>query len=354
MPRLRSRTASLLPAVTALAALTGVGVLAPSAAVAEPTPRSWVWNFPKTDFDTRSVTFAEIQSGGPQRDGIPPIDAPIFADVEDRRGALPENAPVMSVEIDGDARAYPLEILLWHEIVNDVVGGVPIAVTYCPLCNSGVVFDRRVDGRETSFGTTGKLRNSDLIMYDRATESWWQQYEGVAIIGAQLGAELTRLPVRQESFATFAARHPNGRVLIPNDKDLRQYGRNPYVRYDTKDRPFFYRGDYTGPGSPIMRVVHVHGREEAWSVELIREAGEIVAPDPKGDLVLRWRPGKASPLDAADVASGRDVGIASVARRTPDGLVENVVFDVPFAFAFNAFHPAAPIHHVQDPTPPPQ
>jgi hypothetical protein len=132
---------------------------------------------------------------------------------------------------------------MWHEIVNDVVGGVPVSVTFCPLCNTAVVFDRRVDERVLDFGTTGKLRYSDLVMYDRQTESWWQQFLGEAIIGELTGAVLTVVPARIESFARFRARAPEGRVLVPNSPALRRYGANPYAGYDTSARPRFYFGE---------------------------------------------------------------------------------------------------------------
>ena len=103
---------------------------------------------------------------------------------------MSETEPVIGLVVNGDARAYPLKILIWHEIVNDTVGGVPVTVTYCPLCNSAIVFERTVDGRVLDFGTTGKLRNSDLVMYDRQTESWWQQFSGTAIVGAMTGTKL--------------------------------------------------------------------------------------------------------------------------------------------------------------------
>jgi hypothetical protein len=305
-------------------------------------PERWRDEWPATDFTNALVPFDEIRSGGPPKDGIPSIDAPSFAPVAAVRDDLAAEAPVMTVAIDGDARAYPLRVLVWHEIVNDTVGGVPVAVTYCPLCNSAIVFERRVDGEVTTFGTTGKLRHSDLVMYDRATESWWQQFEGRAIVGTRAGDELARVPARLESLARFAARHPQGRVLVPNDPQARAYGRNPYAGYDTSPRPFLFRGDYDGPGTPLMRVVTVDGVDRAWSLPLVRALGEIV----HGGLVLRWQPGRRSALDAARIAEGRDVGNVTVARRTAAGPVP-VVYDLPFAFAFRAFHPDAPIAHVQ-------
>jgi hypothetical protein len=305
-------------------------------------PATWQAEWPATDFSRSAVGFGEIISGGPPKDGIPAIDDPRFEPAATvARPPAPREA-VMSLEIGGDARAYPLAILMWHEIVNDTVGGVPVAVTYCPLCNSGIVFDRRVAGTATTFGTTGKLRHSDLVMYDRATESWWQQFDGSAIIGARLGTVLPQVPARLESWADFVARHPDGRVLVPSDPGMRPYGRNPYVGYDSAPRPFLYDGSYDGPGEPLMRVVAVDGLAEAWSLDLLRARGEVVA----GDLVLRWHPGQASALDHGTVAGGRAVGSVTVMRRRADGGEDPVAHHVPFAFAFAAFNPDAPIRHL--------
>jgi hypothetical protein len=148
----------------------------------------WRAEWPQTDFSRHSVPFEEIISGGPPKDGIPSIESPSF--VTAAEADLPGEEPVIGLVLDGDARAYPLRILMWHEIVNDEVGGVPVAVTYCPLCNTGIVFDRRIEGRVLEFGTTGKLRKSDLVMYDRQTESWWQQFLGEAIVGELTGTWL--------------------------------------------------------------------------------------------------------------------------------------------------------------------
>ena len=299
-------------------------------------PAAWRQEWPHTDFSRRSVAYDEITSGGPPKDGIPAIDNPSFAPVSEARGVA-AYAPVISVAIGGDARAYPLRIMIWHEIVNDTVGGVPIAVTWCPLCNSSVVFDRRVGSRTLSFGTTGKLRNSDLVMYDRETESWWQQFGGECIVGALLGAELKLVPMRVESFDRFAARFPHGRVLLPPAGSQRGYGRNPYGSYDSAAAPFLYHGKYSEAVAPLARVVTVG--EEAWTLDLLKRRRRIET----GDLVLAWEPGQASPLDTADIDSGQDIGNVVVQRRTPHGL-EDAIYDVSFAFAFRAFHPHAPIH----------
>lgn len=177
--------------------------------------RRWRGEWHKTDFSKTSIDFDEIISGGPSKDGIPPIDNPKF-ELASAITTLGKDEPVVSIVVNGKARAYPLQILMWHEIVNDQIGKVPVSVTFCPLCNSAIVFDRRLKGAVLDFGTTGKLRNSDLVMYDRQTESWWQQFTGEGIVGKHMGENLKMLPSRVESFARFRKRYPTGKVLIPN------------------------------------------------------------------------------------------------------------------------------------------
>jgi hypothetical protein len=226
---------------------------------------------------------------------------------------------------------------MWHEIVNDTVGGVPVAVTYCPLCNSAVVFDRRLGGRVLDFGTTGKLRHSDLVMYDRQTESWWQQFLGEAIVGELTGARLDMLPARVESWERLSARAPDAKVLVPKDGRLRPYGLNPYEGYDGRDAPVLYRGELPTEVAPLSRVVVVG--DEAWSFDLLRRNGTLT----HGDLVLTWEPGQNSALDSSVIDEGRDVGNVVVQRRASAGL-EDAVYDVSFAFAFRAFYPDGVIH----------
>jgi hypothetical protein len=305
-------------------------------AVAEEAPREWLGEWSRTDFSRSLVDLGEIMSGGPPKDGIPSIDNPRFVAVAEVDNLAPTE-PVIGLAVGADARAYPLRVLTWHEIVNDEVGGVPVVVTYCPLCNAAIVFERTVEGRVLDFGTTGKLRNSDLIMYDRQTESWWQQFDGIGIVGALAGVKLNARPVRLESFERFASRHPDGLVLVPNVPAARPYGRNPYAGYDGAGVPFLYRGPLP-EGIPAMaRVVAVDA--EAWSLDLLRAKGRIEA----GDLVLTWEPGQNSALDASSIEEGRDVGNVVVQRRTDEGLVD-VVHDVTFAFVFNAFRPAGTLH----------
>ena len=314
-----------------------VAVLAVLAGVALANPSWWKREWQRTDFTKHSIDLEEIVSGGPSKDGIPSIDAPTFvavADVED----LGEMEPVIAVSINSENRAYPLRVLMWHEIANDTVGGVPVTITYCPLCNSAIVFDRRVRGQVLDFGTTGKLRNSDLVMYDRQTESWWQQFIGEAIVGEMTGEQLAMIPSRVESFARFRDRFPEGQVLVPNNPNVRDYGSNPYVGYDVRSRPYpLFKGDLPSDIDPMVRVIAIDG--EAWSLPLLREEGTITS----GELVLGWEEGLNSALHSNVIADGRDVGNVVVQRRRGD-VLEDVVHDVTFAFVFHAFFPDGVIH----------
>lgn len=231
---------------------------------------------------------------GPPKDGIPSIDDPVFEKIIEIDNIAPTE-PVVGVVINGKAKAYPLRVLTWHEIVNDKLGGIPITVTYCPLCNSSIVFDRRLDGKILDFGTTGKLRNSDLVMYDRQTESWWQQFLGKGIIGEMSGKLLKMLPSRLESFASFKKRAPNGLVLVPRHGFIRPYGSNPYVGYDTNVSPFLYGGPMPKGIKPMVRVIAVN--QEAWSLPLLRKkAGSrrvISSSNGRRGKIQPWIPAKS-------------------------------------------------------------
>ena len=321
-------------ALKPMAAATLAALLFGASATANPL--TWGVEWPNTDFSRKSIDFKDIFSGGPPKDGIPSIDRPVFVPVAEVRD-LADTEPVIGIIINGDARAYPLRVMTWHEIANDTVGGVPVTVTYCPLCNSSIVFDRRLGGRVLDFGTTGKLRNSDLVMYDRQTESWWQQFSGTGIVGEMTGKVLKMIPSRLESFARFRERAPEGRVLVPNDPTMRNYGTNPYVNYDSSSSPFLFRGELPEGVNPMVRVVVVDG--EAWTMPLLRKKGLVT----KGGLSLTWEAGQNSALDTRRIAEGRDVGNVVVRRRNGDG-EEDVLYDVTFAFVFNAFHPGGVIH----------
>lgn len=294
------------------------------------SPARWVFEWPNTDFEQTSIDdWTEILSGGPPKDGIPAIDDPVMVPIKE--GAqIGEREPVITVEIEGELpRAYPIRYLTWHEIVNDQVGDIPVAVTFCPLCNSGITFDRRVGDRVLSFGVSGKLRNSDMVMYDRETESWWQQAIGTGIVGEMNGVELTTLPTWMESWRQFAERNPDGLVMA-EPRFGRPYGRNPYVNYDSSARPFLYQGENPPHGiPPLVRVIRVGDR--AWPMTRLREAGEVT----EAGVTLTWTEGQASALDGRDIAKSKEVGTV----RVKDASGKDLAHDVMFAFAYHAFWP---------------
>src|SRR5260370_22971145 len=241
-------------AATLVAAAIGT---APGTALAE--PGGWRAEWPRTDFSQHAVPLEEIKSGGPRKDGIPSIDRPRLERLNDGVAAgwasrIGDAEPVISLTIRGDARAYPLSILIWHEIVNDSVGDTPVSVTYCPLCNASLVFERTVEKRVLDFGTTGKLPNADLVMYDHQTAGWVQQFGRDAIVGVMSGKRLHLVPSRLESFGRFRQRFPNGQGLIPNSPLARNYGTNPYAGYEASGpKPFLYDGSLPRGIAPLGR-----------------------------------------------------------------------------------------------------
>ena len=267
-----------------------------------------------TDFRLHTVPYSQIKFVIP-RDNIPSIDKPKFVAPSEASAWLKDVEPVVALEVNGDARAYPLQILTWHEIVNDDVGDVPVAVTFCPLCNSAIAFDRRLDGELLEFGVSGNLRNSDLIMYDRQTHSWWQQFTGEGIVGKYAGRTLEHLPASIVSFADFAEAYPQGKVLSRDTGYARQYGRNPYAGYDTADgNPFLFRGDLDGRLLPVERVIAVTLGEAdvAFPLTILQDEGAINYDLGKRSIVVFHKFGTTSALDASSIAESRDVGAAGV------------------------------------------
>jgi Protein of unknown function (DUF3179) len=288
----------------------------------------------KTDFAKREAPLSEFLSGGPSKDGIPAIDSPRFLPV----GAvnfLRRKEPVIELIGNGEARAYAIQILIWHEIVNDTVAGVLVAVTFCPLCNTALVFDRRVEGDVRDFGTTGKLRHSDLVMCDRQTESWWQQFGGRALVGDYAGTELERFPARIVAWREFARQHPDGRVLSRETGHERPYGSNPYEGYDDVGSP---------PIAPVPNADDNRLPPKERIVFIERGLGARTAAGRTGG---RRRRAARRPLPAGSsiatrlaggFAEGREVGAAEVLR---DGRL--VEFEEPFWFVVAAFRPEARI-----------
>ncbi len=278
----------------------------------------------ETDFSRHTVPLEEIVSGGPPKDGIPALDEPRFISVSEADTWLSKRDPVVLLEEGGEARAYPLEILIWHEIVNDVVRGRPVAVTFCPLCNTALAFDRRLDGQTLDFGTTGRLRHSDLVMYDRQTESWWQQATGEGIVGLHAGRQLEFVSAPLVSWETFKEAHPTGLVLSRRTGYDRPYGENPYTRYDDADGSpigafFRSRRDQRLPAMARVVAVSLGGEDVAYAFSLFPERPAINDEVGGVPIVVFWQPGTASALDHQRISMGRDVGSTGVFDRRLGG-----------------------------------
>jgi hypothetical protein len=309
----------------------------PSVGLGEAGPPQAVTEGWKTNFGKRLVPLEEFQPGGPGKDGIPAIDVPRFAPASEIRFLRPQE-PVVELVVGGRARAYPLQILVWHEIVNDRIDGVPVAVTFCPLCNTAIAFDRRVGSRTLDLGVSGNLRNSDLVMFDRQTESWWQQFGGLALVGDLAGARLRKLPARIVGWATFRAAHPNGLVLTRETGHPRSYGANPYPGYDDVSSPPFFHARNSGDDRlPAKeRVVFLERGGEAAAVPYSTLARRPVVSVRLGGAtyVVRASGRVTSPLDDTSVAGGRE--ILSVDVRVNG---RPATFEEPFWFAVAAFRP---------------
>ena len=290
----------------------------------------------ETNTARRTIELSELQAGGPPKGGIPALDAPRFVSADAAAAWLAPQEPVVLLRHGGAAKVYPLQILTWHEVVNDSLGGAPVAVTFCPLCYSAVAVDRRVGapaagapaagaGRRTlTFGVSGLLRHSDLVMYDRQTETLWQQFTGEALVGDLVGTTLRVLPAQIVSFAQARAAAPDAPVLSRETGHDRPYGENPYPGYDdVSQRPFLYRGAEDGRLPPMARVVAVEvappdggGAARAYPARLTRERG--VVADTLGGiaLVVFHTRGATTALGERRIAEAREVGTTGVFRPT--------------------------------------
>ncbi len=284
-----------------------------------------------TDFTRSLVLFDEILSGGPPKDAIPAIDDPKFVSVESASAWLEPNEPVIQLIIEDEVKAYPLQILMWHEIANDTVSSTPVVVSFCPLCNTAIVYGRTVGGKVLDFGTTGRLRYSNLIMYDRQTESWWQQAEGRAIIGDLMGEQLEFFPAAMISWETFKNAHPDGLVLSQDTGFTREYGRNPYEGYDdVNNPPFLFDGPQTPGQLPaVARVLTVDINEDpvAYPYDMLEEISVVNDKVGGQDIVIFWTPGTASALDARILSEGKDVGSAVAYNAQLNGTTLSFIFD---------------------------
>lgn len=276
-----------------------------------------------TDFTNTVIDLNELRVGIPAadpRDRIPPIDDPNFDSVENTEW-IENREPGVLIEIEGDARFYPLSVMTRHEIVNDEVGGMPVAVTYCPLCNTAVAFDRRFEGEVIRLGVSGLLRNSDLVMWDLQSESLWQQVTGRAIVGEHAGKSLTPIASAIVRWEDFKVNHPDGNALTQDQGFGTIYGRNPYTQYSSSTRPFLFDGELDDRFPALSRVVGVTvgGEEKAYPFSLLEE--ERVVNDEVNDqpVVVFW--------GAEETADALDSGVIAEARSIGTGIAYNPVVD---------------------------
>lgn len=266
-----------------------------------------------------TIPIEEIRRGGPARDGIPALTDPAVIAAD---GApWPDEARVIGVEIHGEARAYPLAILNWHELVNDSLGGTGILVSFCPLCGTGMVFDREVAGAKRQFGVSGLLYRSDLLIFDRESESLWSQISATAVAGPASGKRLRLIRSRQQSWKRWREAHPDTTVLSPATGHVRNYARSPYGDYDRSDRLLFpvpldprYK-----PKVQTLGIRMPDGRARAYPAPEVVAAGGVVR----------------------EVFAGLDIEVRYDARRgefevsapDPVAIIEG------YWFAWLAFHP---------------
>jgi hypothetical protein len=316
---MNAKVALVLGSLLVVAACRGGGATPVGRAAQPPPAAPQVEQFSRdgwrTNFDRHGVPLTEIRSGGPPKDGIPALDHPRFVSAAEADGWLKAAEPVIALTVGNESRAYPLQILVWHEIVNDAVGGVPVTVTFCPLCYTAIAFDRRVGAEILDFGTTGNLRKSDLVMYDRQTESWWQQAIGQAIVGDLTGTQLAILPASIVSWAAFRTEHREGWVLSRDSGFSRSYGTNPYGGYDSANvPPFLYEGKPDGRLAPKEHVVTVSlgGEDVAYPYSLLKKRRVVHDTVGGTPIVVFYRPGTSSAVDAGTVADGFDLGASGV------------------------------------------
>ena len=272
----------------------------------------------KTNTAKRTIELNELISGGPGKDGIPAINKPKFVKPGQAAKWLKSVEPVISLVINDKAKAYPLQILMWHEIVNDLIDGVPVAVSFCPLCYSANVFDRRIKGKVYTFGVSGMLRYSDMVMYDPQTESLWQQFSGQALVGDMVGSTLKRIPAQIISFEQFRTIYKTGLVLSRDTGFRRNYGRNPYVGYDDiGNKPHLYRGREDPRLKPMAKLITVNINNISKAYPYSITMNKRVINDEVGGqkLVIFHDRGAASAMDKAEIALSREDGSTGVFRR---------------------------------------
>jgi len=351
-------------------------------------PFNWI-----TDTTLTNIDISELMAVLPRGSFIV-LNNPNFVDKEEGLKSFFSKEPVLSVEINGFAKAYPLNMLSIHEIANDTINGIPILATFCPLCNAGIVYNRRLkyQGKEfeLDFEVSGMLRKSDMVMADKQTETWWQQLEGKGIVGTLAGAELSVIPSLVISVEEFFDRYPDGKILSKNtgiSSAEESYGINYYKNYDDPDnKPYdrFFAPEDLDPRLPAMeRIVDIrsHGEFRVYPFSAVEKAGVINDVFNDKNVVLFYQPGTISILDEKEIKDSKDVGMVTVFNPSVDGCLlkfkkiddkfideqTNSVWDITgrciegklkgkelqiephgnhFAFAWLAFHPETNIYGI--------
>lgn len=284
-----------------------------------------------TDDVKHSIPLNEIIGGGPPKDGIPSIDKPEFISISEASKFLNDNEPGIALNIGGTKRFYPFQILVWHEIVNDTVNGQQVLVTYCPLCLSGIVFDPVVNGERVEFGTSGKLWNSNLVMYDRKTDSLWSQILGEAIVGEMTGTQLKVLPSDMVKFGDFKKINPDGTALSRNTGATRFYGQDPYGDYYTTPGTYFpvdKKDDRLNDKDFILGIV-VNGKAKAYLPEAVKKVGEVKDQFEGKTIIARYE---------------KEIDAVRLFEKKADGAAERINPFGAFWFSWVAAHPQTEIY----------
>ena len=286
-----------------------------------------------TDGVRHSVPLSEIIGGGPPKDGIPSIDDPKFVSIADA-DFINNEEPGLAISLNGVDRFYPFQILVWHEIVNDtfpapleVGGDQRVLVTYCPLCLSGIVFDPVVDGERVEFGTSGQLWNSNLVMYDRKTDSLWSQILGEAILGEQTGTELKILSSDQIRFGEWKSLHPDGKVLSRDTGATRFYGSDPYGNYYTDNDSVFFpvsNRDSRLENKDFVLGIVVGDKAKAYLPEAVKKVGKLEDNFAGKTFVVEYV---------------EDIDAVRIFEKMADGTLERVNPFPNFWFSWVAAHP---------------
>jgi hypothetical protein len=234
---------------------------------------------PLNGFDLQGATIPEeeVFKGGPPKDGIPSIDKPAFVTAEDST-QLDDSDLVLGISLNGLSKAYPLPIMNWHEIVNDFFGDLPVVVTFCPLCGSGMAFESQMDGRHLTFGVSGLLYNSDVLLYDRQTESLWSQLKSSAVSGFYKTKKLKTVPMQHTTWKHWREQYPNTLVLSFETGFSRNYSRNPYEGYEDSEQTYFpvkFRAKGLHPKERVIGLT-LNGKAKAWPLVELRKAGGVV------------------------------------------------------------------------------